>query len=43
MELDMIRKVCGSVKNRFKMVEMVSGGHFESKKGKLRKELLVEE
>ena len=39
----MIRKVCGSVRNRFKIVEMVYGGHFESKKGKLMKESLVEE
>lgn len=43
MEADMIKKVCSSVKKRFRMVEMVAGGHFENKKGKLMKELLVEE
>ena len=31
--------VCGSTTGRFRMLEMVKMGHFENKKGKLKKEL----
>ena len=43
MDEEMIRKVCGSARERFQMLEKVQGGHFENQKRKLRKELEVEE
>ena len=43
MEEELIRKVCGSAKERFKMLEMVNGGHFEYQMEKLRRDMEVEE
>ena len=43
MDKELNRKVCGSTTDRFRMLEMVKRGHFENKKGKLKKDLPSEE
>ena len=40
---DLIRKVCGSARDRFEMLEKVQGGHFENQMSKLKKEMAAEE
>ena len=43
MDKEVNRKVWGSSVDRFRMLEMVKRGHFENKKGKLKKDLPSEE
>ena len=43
MDQDLIRRVCGSARERFQMLEKVQGGHFENQMRKLRSDMEVEE